>query len=486
MNPPAIPLPLARGAHRLVEHDLFIIGLATPLLLAPNLFAPGLVAVVLFLVAALWVTARGRRDIVPNPLNLPLLLLLLTVFPSLYASADWQQSLPKLNGIIAGVMLCTAIAAYCARDWRRAIRLIQLFGTGGIALTIVMLLCTNWGDKFGSFAPLYSVLQGAQEYGGLRLDINPNQAAGMLVQVLPVLVALVIVARGNQRLGWTFGLVLTAITLLLTQSRSALWGLALAGIAWLLYQRPRLRVWFALGLVSAVLLLFLIPPLQAIALNVFQREWDALTAAQTPRVEIWERALYMLRDFPLTGVGLNMFSRIAPTFYPYFTISPDVNLVHAHNQILQVGIDFGLPGMAANIALLVVFFISMARTISRAQDARIRVLAAGLLFAVVAQQGFGLFDALPLGSRTGFFFWLLLGLGTGLEVEASTAQGSLVRSDVIQALAVWLLGSLLSVIVVVQSPYYGILLAVLTGVGSGAASVLVLDRLPHAASTSEG
>ena len=39
-------------------------------------------------------------------------------------------------------------------------------------------------------------------------------------------------------------------------------------------------------------------------------------------------------------------------FYPFFTISPDTDIAHAHNMFLQMAVDVGLPGLIAYLALL--------------------------------------------------------------------------------------------------------------------------------------
>ena len=69
------------------------------------------------------------------------------------------------------------------------------------------------------------------------------------------------------------------------------------------------------------------------------------------RREIWSRAIYGLEDFPLTGMGMNSFRRVVHILYPLFLIAPTVDIAHAHNQWLQTGLDLGLPGLIATLAL---------------------------------------------------------------------------------------------------------------------------------------
>ncbi len=50
-------------------------------------------------------------------------------------------------------------------------------------------------------------------------------------------------------------------------------------------------------------------------------------------------------------MGVGTFRRLVPLIYPYFLISPDTDIAHAHNHLLQVGLDLGLPGLISYVAL---------------------------------------------------------------------------------------------------------------------------------------
>ena len=41
------------------------------------------------------------------------------------------------------------------------------------------------------------------------------------------------------------------------------------------------------------------------------------------RLEIWSRAIYMLQDFPFTGIGMGAFRQVANLLYPFFLAGPD-------------------------------------------------------------------------------------------------------------------------------------------------------------------
>ncbi|MBU4225932.1 MAG: O-antigen ligase family protein [Chloroflexi bacterium] len=77
-------------------------------------------------------------------------------------------------------------------------------------------------------------------------------------------------------------------------------------------------------------------------------------------MEVWSRAIYGIQDFPFTGMGVNAFRKVVPVLYPLFTVSPDVDIGHAHNEFLQAGLDLGIPGLIAFSALYIGVFWMLA------------------------------------------------------------------------------------------------------------------------------
>jgi len=180
----------------------------------------------------------------------------------------------------------------------------------------------------------------------------------------------------------TLSFTLTAGVLILTQSRSAYIGVA-TGLIVLAISRNR---WFWLS----------VPLLAAIALA---RAWSLgaesflnsilmldVTGTAAGRFEVWQRALYMIQDFPYTGVGLNMFPYVGDAMYPYFLSGPNARVPHAHNDFLQVAVDLGIPGLIAYLALLMTFCLCTWRVYRGSQSRSIRLLAIGLFSGMLAHQ----------------------------------------------------------------------------------------------------
>jgi putative inorganic carbon (HCO3(-)) transporter len=133
------------------------------------------------------------------------------------------------------------------------------------------------------------------------------------------------------------------------------------------------------------------------------------------RLEIWSRALYGLEDFPFTGMGVGTFRRVLPVLYPRFLTSPDSDIAHAHNHLLQVGLDLGLPGLIAYVALWLLAGVMLWRSWRLRENGWQGALVIGFAGALVAYFVYGMVDTVALGAKPGFIFWLELGLVTGMH-----------------------------------------------------------------------
>jgi putative inorganic carbon (HCO3(-)) transporter len=114
-------------------------------------------------------------------------------------------------------------------------------------------------------------------------------------------------------------------------------------------------------------------------------------------------------------MSMNGFRRVVHILYPLFLISPATDIAHAHNQLLQTGLDLGLPGLVAYLALWWISAVLLWRSWRGAPDTAHRALVVGVAGALVASWIFGLLDAISLGAKPGFMWWLLLALLVALH-----------------------------------------------------------------------
>ena len=189
-------------------------------------------------------------------------------------------------------------------------------------------------------------LIGAERLSGLQG--NPNILGALLVMIVPLSVGQIGAVHGRWRLA-TYGYLAAAlIVTLLTLSRGAWLGLLVAGGVWLYLRWP----WMG-GLLAATAI-----PLSVVLL---------LLRGDTGRLDLYEHALMLFGVAPLTGNGLF-------TFRLLDTTGTGVMHLHAHNAILHIGAEMGIPGLVA----LGMTTIAVARPLLRVAGAEARWTAAAL------------------------------------------------------------------------------------------------------------
>jgi O-antigen ligase len=107
------------------------------------------------------------------------------------------------------------------------------------------------------------------------------------------------------------------------------------------------RFYIAAALIVTVLLALLVVmgPVGAGEWLV-QQGWmtNPTTNSWAARTEVWSRAIWASAEFPLTGMGMDIFRQSAWKMYPFFQKPFGEDLGHAHNILLQVALDLGFPG----------------------------------------------------------------------------------------------------------------------------------------------
>jgi putative inorganic carbon (HCO3(-)) transporter len=356
-----------------------------------------------------------------TPYDMAIALLLLMVLVSLYATFDVEFSLPKITGTLLGVTTLYVLVnfAYSLSRFELAVLGLQVVM---IAFTGFLLVGTQWGGKVPMLQQLGSMIpQIIKGLPGAEEGFHPNEAGGALTWLvfLPLTTGLGVWRQRRSAFTAITACILLGVSaamagvLLLTQSRSA-WIGTIVGIGALAFVTGRWgKVLVALGLIAALATVLVIGPAQA------RQIWEegspeALSAISNisleGRIEIWSRALYGIQDFPFTGMGMGTFRRVVPVLYPLFLVSPDQDIGHAHNEWLQVGVDLGIPGLVAYLAIQALGLTLAYKTFRSAGPPLIRWTAGGTLAGLIAHGVYGLTDAVTLGAKPGIWYWILLGL----------------------------------------------------------------------------
>jgi hypothetical protein len=383
-------------------------------------------------IPAIWLIAWWARGhpFPRTPLNVSIGLMGGMTILSLLITPDLELSLPKAAGVFLGLALFFAVVDFS--HVRRGVTMIAggLIGFG-IVISILALFVIQWLDKNSLLTGITSRLPQLHiNLAGIADGLHPNQVAGMLLWVFPICTVLAIGLwrTPNTPKRWAIVTGLCSLwllfVLLLTQSRSAWFGIVVSGAVLLaVISRSVRRVLVVIVVLSVIVLLIATP-------NQVGR-WlfgdSTVIVSGIPnwnfRLEVWRVAESGISDFPLTGMGIGTFEKISRLLYA-LAVSPDYHFGHAHNEFFQAALDLGLPGLIAFIAIyLIAFWILRATLVNAASEQPlIALLALGAGGALLAHLIYGFTDAIALGSRYGIVFWILLGFITGLFQTSQPEQ----------------------------------------------------------------
>lgn len=473
-------------------HWMWLI-LAAPLFLFPSapgsiafLIVPGLWN--LHLVIVIWERKieNGKLQIENEgfpitPLNLSLLGLMFMVLISTWATYSIEQSLEKISGVVLGLGVFFVVVRI-GKNFIRWIISLAGFLAGGLAWAGLGFFALNYQVRFGFLAPIISQIPAVMSsLPGAEAGLQHNAVGGTILWYLPSFIVLSIyflfsngdrfqqdVVEGlrlkveslheeiveknfiKRLLGiigkniviWILKVVFWLVTLfivgvlVLTQSRGSYLALLVTIITILFLVLRKKGRWILSGLG--------IFGLGGIAAWVYQSGgWNSGIArlglsgqggysidSLGTRFEIWSRAIYGIQDFPITGMGMNTFREVVHVLYPLFTLAPDLDIAHAHNEFLQVALDLGILGLIAFLSIYFLCFWILLKIWNNSVNSKSveqhgrsgwfrrlnlqQTLVLGLGGGLFGHMVFGLADAITLGAKPGVFYWYLLGLITSL------------------------------------------------------------------------
>ncbi|MBN2549725.1 MAG: O-antigen ligase family protein [Anaerolineales bacterium] len=408
----AVPVPpiISRGICFLAQSEFWLVSALVFASMLSTRFLPAAV----YTAAGFWLIRLLMRWLGENSLkrrtpgDWGVLLMLLTVPVTLAVATQPDVTRVQVYRLLTGIALYYAIASY-------AIRLPQLklmitgISLGGALLALIAPFSVEWAT--GKVPLIPAVLY--ERFSLLVSDtIHPNVLAGSLAILCPLALGWLLFTWKDIHWASRLMLVISAGLMLgmtgLTQSRGA-WLATAAAILGLVILRWRwgwtVILPAAVGLAGLVYTQGIATPLQFI-----------LSSGQliglAGRMDIWQRALFMIQDFPFTGIGMGSFTQVTNLLYP-FSAAPST-IDHAHNLFLQIGVDLGIAGL---IAWLAIFLGMLASAWSLYRQGMARGnrfaagLGAGLFCSQIALAVHGLTDAVTWGMvRPAPLVWALWGI----------------------------------------------------------------------------
>jgi O-antigen ligase len=146
-----------------------------------------------------------------------------------------------------------------------------------------------------------------------------------------------------QFLAWT----MSAVTLLLTFTRSVWIGWALAVFVVVVVTRARLALY---ALPAVVLFITFLPlPLFSRLISTF----DVKQSSNFDRIRMVQAGVEMIKDFPVLGVGPANVKEVYPLYRK--PDAPRPRPPHLHNNVIQLWAERGILGLASYLLLLALF-----------------------------------------------------------------------------------------------------------------------------------
>jgi len=365
----------------------------------------------------LTLTATLRRQIAPAlPLRWAWLAYALVSLVSLLYAADADYSFGEIKAEVGYGLLIFAIAIAWVRQESEVAAVAQLLALGNLIFVVgsLVMLATKGFNNSGIGA--WSTGVGA--------------TSTVVITALPWLVALAArcYSRGSLRLAAGFALLALANlgTLFLTMNRqswlalgiSALMGLACLGRKFWSPKRFVLVAGAALLFVALVATQFSVRHQGMVDPTVENTSADASTSVvqRDVRWDLWRFSLERIAEQPLSGGGFGRAS--FNLLYRDYHLSTGSPLWHAHNMVINKGVQMGVPGIVAFLALWIAMATAAYRILRTRPDLKPWVIACLAMMAGVFVKS--MTDDFFIRDHA-LMFWLLCGALLGVARQEQAA-----------------------------------------------------------------
>ena len=322
-----------------------------------------------------------------------------------YSIVSWASSVKKIEGTLIGTILFSLILA------------------GAALISVQWVVDKLRFLNFSFLARLPEIIQDR---------VHPNVMAGNLAILVPFAFGGALFSGKHYSLlvkACLVGLgVAIGSVIILTQSRGAFLAViaAIFILAWLK------SLWAGLGLSIIGLAVCVYAYFSGFDF-IRAYYWLVASGGDTLgiRMEIWSRALFMLHDFPFTGVGMGSFQEVMNMLYP---LRPTpVEIGHAHQIFLQVAVDLGIPGLIGWGSCLLVTFAcgwDLFRKGRLLDSWWMRTIGACVLAGMTAVVVHGMTDAVTWGTRASIIVWGIWGMCAGAWVYQARGISCHSRAEV--------------------------------------------------------
>ena len=416
-------------------------GLLVLLFLAPLVFYPWattfsitkntVIEIIMSLIAGFWLVKQvedKESTLLKSPLNLPILIFIVTILISLFRTNSLYDSFNEL-ALWGSYFLLYFIVISSIKDKRWIYILLKIVI---LSASIAAIYCIfqfygldfSFWRKIGGRGSLFST------FG------NPNYLAGHLAAVIPFVFILFCLQKVKfKKIILELIIALLYTSLLMTLCRGAwiaLFGAIVVMLGVIYFFKRNEFTFFRQNktwLISLILILLVISviystpnPLNPLGkVSVTQRAASVTeigSSSMQTRFLIWLSSLETIRQSPLWGEGIGTYGLYYPSsqgavlaqkryqkYIPYTNKS-----INAHNDYLHIGGEIGIIGLAAFLWIIFAFYKNALNGLLRAQSRERIFLLIGFIGGVTVLLVHALFSFPFHIISNGMLFWLILGL----------------------------------------------------------------------------
>jgi O-antigen ligase len=295
------------------------------------------------------------REYTPRlaPLDLPLVLFLLSAVLGVWPAYDRSLCWRTLTALVAGFLLYVLISRWATspRRWRAFASVLVLACVFLSLYFVTQYAHLGYPEKVGALNRLGALI--GQVVPPLVIwSPTANSVAAFLEGGLFLAVALVLTERRSAwRVAGIIGTGSIGLALLMSASRGAWLAVAVVAALWAaLYWRLVRVVVFVGGVLALGLVIYVI----------VQRDVTVLAGipvfgqAFVGRSGLYSNSIYLIQDFPLTGIGLG--EQFAMAYSVYVLLIRHVFLTYSHNLYIEVWLQQGLVGIVAWLWLIAALY----------------------------------------------------------------------------------------------------------------------------------
>jgi O-antigen ligase len=324
---------------------------------------------------------------------------------SLLVSANRGVSLREFRVIVVEPVLLYFLLHLAGLNRPQLLRLVDALLLAGLAVSALGLY-----QYFGSGDVI--VAEGVRRVRSVYA--SPNNLSLLLGRIIPLSLSVFAVGRSVRR--WLYGV--SALPLLLclflTFSRGG-WLLGLPA-ALLTIGLLRRRCVALLAVAAVVLLCLTLLPLGGTERLVSLVDLEQGTTYR--RLKLWEATVHMIRDHPITGVGLDNFLYRYPE-YMLREAWQEPDLSHPHNIVLDYWTRLGIGGVVVLFWLAGAFFSLALRMYRHLPDGDGRAIMLGLIASMASVLAHGLIDNSYFLVDLAFIFFLDLGWARAVATNSN-------------------------------------------------------------------